>query len=175
MQDKQILLLVDDEPAVLQALRRMFRNETYEIRTAESAAAALELFDSSSSVRVVISDYRMPGMNGVEFLKEVYRRSPETVRIILSGFADRANLQEALLQGRIYKYLPKPWDDTLIKSTVRRGIDLTAAAWERREQIRTLVAENMLLQQRVGEVADGTEKSCRLTYANGDYSALIFI
>jgi two-component system, NtrC family, sensor kinase len=155
MNDRPILLLVDDEPLVHLALRRVFRNEPYEVRTAESAILGLEVISSGIPIRAVISDYRMPVMNGVDFLKEVYARSPETVRIILSGFTDRPILLEAVQEGRIYKYLPKPWDDDLLRSTVRKGIEQTAAAWEKREQIKSLITENADLQKRVIEPTSG--------------------
>ncbi len=155
MSERPLLLLVDDESSVHQALRRVFRSEPYEVRTAESAISALELFDTGIPIRAVISDYRMPIMNGVEFLKEVYVRSPETVRIILSGFTDRLILLEAVQEGRIYKYLPKPWDDELLKSTVRKGIELTVPAWEKRVQIQSLLTENSHLQKRMMEPSSG--------------------
>ena len=145
MSERPLLLLVDDESSVHQALRRVFRNEPYEVRTAESARAGLDIMDTGVEVRAVISDFRMPGMNGVEFLKEVYDRSPETVRIILSGFSDRPILLAAVQEGRIYKYLPKPWDDDLLRSTVRKGIEQSTHLWEKRKQIQSLMAQNALL------------------------------
>jgi len=155
MNERPILLLVDDETSVHQALRRVFRSEPYEIRTAETAMDGLKVFDTGVPIRAVISDYRMPGMNGVDFLKEVFARSPETLRIVLSGFADRPILLDAVQSGRIYRYLPKPWDDELLKATVRKGIEHTAPAWEKREQIQTLLTEKSHLQQRVGAPASG--------------------
>ncbi len=155
MSNRPLLLLVDDESSVHQALRRVFRSEPYEVRTAESAMAGLELFNTGLPIRAVISDYRMPIMNGVEFLKEVYDRSPETLRIVLSGFADRPILLAAVQEGRIYKYLPKPWDDELLRSTVRKGIEQTAPAWEKRQQIRNLLTENANLNKRAGSPQSG--------------------
>lgn len=155
MREQPLLLMVDDEPSVLQALRRVFRKEPYQIHTAESAIEALALFESGAPVRAVVSDYRMPEMTGVEFLKKVYECSPETVRIVLSGYADRPVLLAAVQEGRIYKYLPKPWDDDLLRNTVRRGIEQTALAWQRREQIQTLAAENTDLLQRASESIGG--------------------
>lgn len=175
MNEQPLLLLVDDEPAVLNSLRRVFRSEPYEVRTADSAQAALDIFASGVPVRVVISDYRMPLMNGVEFLKEVFERSPETVRIILSGFADRPVLLAAVQEGRIYKFLPKPWDDNLLTSTVRKGIEQSAEAWEKREHIESLLAENTLLQTRSGIPTDGVadrddfvQRMIRVMTGNGE-------
>ena len=83
MDERVVILLVDDEPSILQSLKRVFRGEPYEVIVAESGARGLEQFAEGIPVRAVISDYRMPGMNGVEFLRKVYEQSPETVRIDL--------------------------------------------------------------------------------------------
>ena len=125
------VLLVDDEPSILQSLKRLFRGGPYEVITADSGTRGLELLAAGIPVRVVVSDYLMPGMNGVEFLKEVYERSPETVRIILSGYADKPVLLEAVQSGRIYKYVAKPWDDDVLRNTIAKGIEIFTPAWEK--------------------------------------------
>lgn len=113
------ILCVDDERNVLKALRRLFMDEDdYEIIIAESGEEGLETLEEEDGINLVISDYRMPGMNGVDFLSQVYERWPETVRIVLSGYADTAAVVEAINLGRIYKFIPKPWNDEHLKSTV---------------------------------------------------------
>jgi FixJ family two-component response regulator len=112
MPDQIKILCVDDEKNVLKALRRTFMdNENYSIYTAESGAEGLEALSSVEGIHLVISDYRMPGMSGVEFLRQVNERWPNTVRIVLSGYADTAVVVEAVNLGHIYKFIPKPWDD----------------------------------------------------------------
>ena len=138
------ILLVDDEPAILRSLKRLFKQGAHEILMAESGEEGLERL-AEAPIRVVISDYRMPGLNGVDFLKEVYARSPETVRIILSGHADRPVLVEAVRSGRIYKYIAKPWDDDQLKSTVAKGIEQFTPAWEKSHRLKELQTENSLL------------------------------
>lgn len=145
MDEKKVLLLVDDEPSILQSLKRLFRGGPYEVVTAESGTKGLEQLAAGIPVRVVVSDYLMPGMNGVEFLREVYEQSPETVRIILSGYADKPVLLEAVLSGRIYKYVAKPWDDDVLKNTVAKGIELFTPAWEKSRCIEELFLKNSLL------------------------------
>ena len=169
MDERVVILLVDDEPSILQSLKRVFRSEPYEVITAESWTKGLDQFAMGVPVRVVISDYRMPVMNGVDFLKAVYERSPETVRIILSGYADKPVLLEAVQSGRIYKYLAKPWDDDFLKSTVRKGIKQTASAWDKRERIQALLEENILLHssndaltERVTDRADFVQRMNRV-------------
>lgn len=120
------LLLVDDEPGILAALRRMFRQEDYRILTAESAAQGLELL-ALEDVQVVISDQRMPGMSGTEFLTRVKDMHPDCLRIILSGQADMASVLDAINDGAVYKFFTKPWDDDQLRARVREAFRVQAA------------------------------------------------
>ncbi len=125
MTDQDITILcVDDETNVLKALRRLFMDEDYDILTAESGEQGLEILDETPGVQVVISDYRMPTMNGVDFLKKVYERRPETVRIVLSGYADTASIVSAINEGQIYKFIPKPWNDDELRVTIAKAVEL---------------------------------------------------
>ncbi|GFO56754.1 hypothetical protein GMSM_37610 [Geomonas sp. Red276] len=117
------ILCVDDERNVLRALERIFMDCDYEILTASSGEEALRLLAEAPVVRVVISDYRMPGMNGVEFLKEVCAQRPETIRIVLSGYADTAAVVSAINEGKIYKFIPKPWNDDELRLTVDKALE----------------------------------------------------
>lgn len=120
------LLLVDDEPGVLNALRRLFRGEGYRVLTAESAAAALDLL-STEPTQVIISDQRMPGMSGVEFLSRVRLLYPQTVRIVLSGYAEIDTVTEAVNHGAIWKFFSKPWDDDKLIDEIRNAFRLAEA------------------------------------------------
>lgn len=117
------ILCVDDEVNVLRALERMFLDEDYELLTASSAAEGLEILEREDPVQIVISDYRMPIMNGVDFLREVCVRWPDTVRIVLSGYADTAAIVAAINDGQIYKFVPKPWNDDELKVTVVNALE----------------------------------------------------
>ncbi|SFV01440.1 EAL domain-containing protein [Pseudoduganella namucuonensis] len=112
------LLLLDDEPGILYALVRLFRREGYRILVAHNAREALELL-AAHAVQVVISDQRMPEMNGTEFLARARELYPETVRILLSGYADLKEVTDAVNRGAIYKCLSKPWDDADLKAAVQ--------------------------------------------------------
>jgi len=111
------LLLVDDEQNVLRALKRLLRDTNYEIFTATNGEEGLELF-IKHEIQLVISDYRMPGMNGVDFLSRIRRKAPDTIRIILSGYADASVMMEAINDGQIYKFIPKPWNDHDLLTTI---------------------------------------------------------
>ena len=152
------ILCVDDERNVLRSLERIFLDDDYLIMTAGSGEEGLELLGEGPQVQVVISDYRMPGMNGVDFLREVFRRHPETIRIVLSGYADTAAVVAAINDGKIYKFIPKPWNDDELRATVikalehyeshRRNLQLTEELRLRNEQLGEL---NANLERLVGE------------------------
>lgn len=117
------ILCVDDEPNVLKALRRLFMDEdNYDIMIAESGEEGLAILADEPDIRLVVSDYRMPGMNGVEFLSQVFEKWPDTIRIVLSGYADTAAVVEAINLGQIYKFIPKPWNDEELKTAISTAL-----------------------------------------------------
>lgn len=116
------ILIVDDEELVLRALKRLLMDERYTILTTTSAEQGLEILKKEEP-QIIISDYRMPGMNGVDFLKKAFVRKPDSVRIVLSGYADTASIVEAINEGRIYKFIPKPWNDDELKIAISNAID----------------------------------------------------
>jgi diguanylate cyclase (GGDEF)-like protein/PAS domain S-box-containing protein len=117
------LLLVDDEHNILNALRRLFRREGYRILTAGSGPEGLELL-ALNQVQVIVSDQRMPGMSGVEFLSKVKELYPATVRISLSGYSDISTVTDAINKGAISKYITKPWDDEALVQEIRSAFRL---------------------------------------------------
>jgi len=116
------LLLVDDEPSILSALRRLFRPCGYRILTAEGGAAGLDLL-ARENVDLVISDMRMPEMDGAQFLERVRTEWPRAVRILLTGYADMTSTVNAINKGEIYRYITKPWDDHDIVLIVRDALE----------------------------------------------------
>lgn len=116
------LLFVDDEPGILSSLRRLFRPHGYRILTAESGAAGLEVL-AQEEVDLVVSDMRMPHMDGAKFLREVRARWPQVVRLLLTGYADIGSTIDAINQGEIYRYISKPWDDDEIVRTIKDSLE----------------------------------------------------
>ncbi len=146
--DEEIkILCVDDEKNVLKALERLFLDSDYEILTATSGEEGLEIFKNTEPVQLVISDYRMPKMNGVDFLKEVCNVRPSTVRIVLSGYADTAAIVEAINEGKIYKFMPKPWNDDELKVAVSNAIDHYFIQEKNRKLTKELAFKNQELLQ----------------------------
>jgi response regulator RpfG family c-di-GMP phosphodiesterase len=125
-----VVLCVDDEPNILSALRRLFRGAGLQVRTAVGGAAGLALLEAEP-VDLVISDMRMPEMDGTEFLAQVRARWPQTVRLLLTGYSDVSSIIEAINRGEIYRYISKPWDDNDILLIVRQALERQALELEK--------------------------------------------
>ncbi len=115
------VLLVDDEPHVTEALKRVLREEAYDIRTASSARTALQIL-AREAVDVVVSDERMPGMSGSEFLATVRRSYPNTVRILLTGHANLEAAVRAINEGEIYRFLTKPCKEADLTRAIEHAL-----------------------------------------------------
>lgn len=118
------VLFVDDDERILNALRALFRAE-YEVFTADNGAAALEIV-ARSAIHIVVSDQRMPGMTGVELLREVRKAAPHTVRLLLTGYSDLPALVGCVNEGEVFRYLKKPWDNAEIRATLAAAAALVA-------------------------------------------------
>lgn len=116
------LLFVDDEPSILSALRRLFRPRGYKILTADSGAAGLAIL-AQEPVDLVISDMRMPEMDGAQFLEQVRAGWPDTMRLLLTGYADVTSIINAINKGEIYRHISKPWDDNDIQLIVQKALE----------------------------------------------------
>ncbi|MCP5267863.1 MAG: response regulator [Zoogloeaceae bacterium] len=140
-EDKWRILCVDDEPNILSSLRRLFRQNGYQISVANSGAEGLQMLEGQG-FDLVISDMRMPEMDGARFLEQVRKRWPETLRILLTGYADISSTIEAVNKGQIYRYVSKPWDDNDLLLTVRQALDLQKLAREKARLEALTVAQN---------------------------------
>ena len=118
---KNTILLVDDEPNVLSALRRQLRDQ-YEVKTESDPTEALKLLPGTPPIAAVVSDYRMPQMNGIEFLNQVKRTSPDTTRLMLTGYADLDNAIRAVNDGNVFRFLTKPCADEVLRKNVEDAV-----------------------------------------------------
>ncbi|HWH81346.1 MAG TPA: HD domain-containing phosphohydrolase [Burkholderiaceae bacterium] len=151
------VLCVDDEPNILSALKRSLRTENWRVLTANGGAEALETL-ARESVDLIISDMRMPGMDGAQLLEQVSQRWPASIRILLTGHADMNATVAAINRGRIFRYLNKPWDDEELRATVHQGLAMLALEREKQrlevltqQQNAQLHDANTLLEQRVAD------------------------
>jgi DNA-binding NtrC family response regulator len=116
---RPVLLLVDDEERILRSLSLLLRNR-YDVVTTVDAREALAIV-GAGNVHVIVSDQRMPVMTGVDLLREVRRRSPRTMRILLTGFADLQAVEGSLNDGEIFRYLEKPWCAERLKDVIAQA------------------------------------------------------
>jgi len=121
-----VIMFIDDEQRVLKSMRAMFRRD-YEVLLANSGAEALQLLETHD-VEVVVSDQRMPEMTGVEVLAEIKQRSPETIRILLTGYADLAAVEASINEAEVFKYLMKPCPAEEVRGAVQAALELRGGA-----------------------------------------------
>lgn len=140
------ILLVDDEPYVLKTLKRIFRRESYQILTAGSGQEGLDILEKQE-VQLIVSDQRMPGMSGIEFLESAREINPDIVRILLTGYSDLKTAEEAINRVEIYRFLNKPWNDDDLKSTIRQGLKKLQLEQENRRLFKTIEEQNRKLKQ----------------------------
>lgn len=161
LKNSRTLLLVDDDVNVISALKRTLRRDGYTILTANSGKQGLDLL-ANHEVGVVISDQRMPHMTGVEFLSQVKKLYPKTLRIILSGYTELKSVTDAVNQGSIYKFSTKPWDDNLLRDNIREAFQYYQIEQENTRLSRELQSANNKLftlnQNLVEKVADKSRK-----------------
>jgi two-component system NtrC family sensor kinase len=118
------VLVVDDEPAVRSAIGRVLRREGFDVTMAANADDGMRALSSADpKPQVVLSDFRMPGMDGLTFLGEVRRNHPGVQRVLVSGYADVNALERAVNESEIFRFLSKPWDDVVLVSTVRSAYE----------------------------------------------------
>ncbi len=154
---ERTLLLVDDEENITSSLVRLLRRDGYHILCANSGEAGLALL-AQNEVGVIISDQRMPGMTGVEFLGKVKGLYPDTVRVVLSGYTELNTVTDAINRGSVYKFLTKPWEDDLLRANVEEAfqryemkMENARLALELEDANEELMRINHELEQRVLE------------------------
>jgi len=130
------ILCVDDEPNVLSAYKRSLRGQ-FKIETATGGEAALELLRGGAVYAVIVSDMRMPGMDGIQFLTQVRNLAPESVRMMLTGNADQQTATDAVNEGQIFRFLTKPCPPEIFAKSLAAGV----------EQYRLITAEKELLEK----------------------------
>ncbi|MEY2653834.1 MAG: hypothetical protein RLZZ524_862, partial [Pseudomonadota bacterium] len=155
---------------ILHALRRLLRHDGYHIITATSAAEGLQRL-AERPIDVIVSDQRMPGMTGVEFLHRARALYPSTVRLVLSGFTELQSIIDAVNEGAIYKFLTKPWDDQRLRAHVAEAFRQKELADENRRlalQVETANADLATLNERLGALLGQQRAQTELMAASAD-------
>lgn len=139
------ILLVDDEPNVLKALSRLLKQ--YHLSTANNSEEAL-LMAKQRQFDLVITDYRMPGINGVDFLILFKRIQPDAIRVVLSGLADLEGVQHAINEAEVFRFINKPWSNLEITNVVENGLALRRILLENRVLADQVRAQQKLLAEK---------------------------
>lgn len=142
------VLFVDDEPAILSSLRRLLRSQGYRVLLAEGGVAGLQVLESES-VDLVVSDMRMPQMDGAQFLERVRSAWPKVQRMLLTGYADIGSTIAAINRGEIHRYIAKPWDDQDLLLAVREGVARRRLEQENERLLKLTQLQNQELEKRV--------------------------
>lgn len=135
------VLLVDDETEILRALKRRYRKESFTLLTASSGEEAVELL-KKRKVHVLLSDARMPGMNGIQLLKQVKEMYPETIRIMISGYIETENLIAAINTGEVFRFVSKPWEEDRLREVIHEAIGNYEALQHNREDMSRILKHN---------------------------------
>ncbi|MEK0195282.1 response regulator, partial [Microcoleus anatoxicus] len=140
------LMVVDDEPDNLDLLYRTFRRD-FQVYKADSALTALEVLDAQGEMAVIISDQRMPEMNGTEFLGKTVERFPDTIRILLTGYTDVEDLVEAINSGQVFKYITKPWNPEELKLVINQASETYKYYKQRSVELRRALRKESLFNE----------------------------
>ncbi|MEH1795619.1 SpoIIE family protein phosphatase [Nostoc sp.] len=141
--EKLKLMVVDDEPDNLDLLYRTFRRD-FQVYKANHAFSALEILDQFGEMAVIISDQRMPEMNGTEFFSRTVERFPDTIRILLTGFTDVEDLVDAINSGQVFKYITKPWNPDKLRALVEQATDTYRVVKKRTQELRRALQRESL-------------------------------
>jgi response regulator RpfG family c-di-GMP phosphodiesterase len=118
-----VVLFVDDESNILKALQRLTMDEEFETEIASSGDEGLQVLASLENVALIVSDQRMPGMNGAEFLQQSQQLAPDAIRMLLTGYSDISAAADAINKGGASRYLNKPWNDDDLLQIVRTAVE----------------------------------------------------
>lgn len=180
---KHTLLFVDDEESITKSLQRIFRKEGYEIHTASGGQEGLDLIkEAGKPFSLIISDQRMPGMTGAQFLEKTRKILPHAMRILLTGYSDMGAIIDAVNKGEIHKYLTKPWNDEDIVLQVRYVLEQYELIVENRrlqnltkKQNKELTELNKHLEEKVAErTREITEKNEKLSLLNEELESNLY-
>lgn len=168
------ILFVDDEPNILSSLKRLMRSTPYRVLVAEGAASALSTLELTP-VDMVVSDMRMPGRSGAEFLADVYQLYPDTLRVLMTGYADMQSTIDAINNGKISRYISKPWNDEELVQIIDSAFEIKRLQRDKTRlthivdaQVEELKQLNQSLEQKVKERTQELEQLMSMLELSND-------
>ena len=171
-QRRHTLLVVDDEVDVLESLRHQF-HRSYRVLTSVSGKQAIEIL-LTEDVELILTDQRMPGMSGDQFLREARRLKPDAIRMLFTGYADIQAVISAVNEGHIFRYILKPWDSVELEGIIHQGVEQYNLLAERKRLVAELQAANLGLVQANLELARaGQLKTAFIEVASHEFNTPI--
>ena len=146
MAEKPTLLIVDDEKSIISSLKRLFIDENFNIITANRANEGLQKLEDFE-IDLVLSDQKMPEMDGIEFLKQVRINHPHILTILMTAHADIDNAVKAINDAGVYKFILKPWNKEELKLTINRAFELMKVTFERDTLVNKMKTQDILLEE----------------------------
>ncbi|MGB3509188.1 MAG: SpoIIE family protein phosphatase [Microcoleaceae cyanobacterium] len=156
------LMVVDDELDNLDLLYRTFRRD-FKVYKADSAFSAMNILEEAGEMALIISDQRMPDMNGTEFLGKTLETFPDTVRILLTGYTDVEDLVEAINSGKVFKYITKPWNPEELKVVVQQGVETYKVVKQRTNSLTLALRRESLLNDVMSAIRESLDYSSMLS------------
>ena len=161
--DKKLkLLVVDDEPDNLDLLYRTFRRD-FKVYKADSAFTAMDVLEAEGEMALIISDQRMPEMNGTEFLGKTFEIFPNTVRILLTGYTDVEDLVEAINSGKVFKYITKPWNPEELKVVVKQASETYKMVKQRTDALTLALRRESIVNEVMSAIRESLDYSSMLS------------
>jgi len=171
-QRRHTLLIVDDEPDVLESLRHQF-HRSYRVLTCGAGAQAIEILQKDD-VDLILTDQRMPGMSGDQFLRQARQLKPDAIRMLFTGYADMQAVINAVNEGHIFRYILKPWDTVELEGIIRQGVEQYDLLAERRRLVIELQTANEELKKANEELARaGQLKTAFIEVASHEFNTPI--
>lgn len=156
------LMVVDDEPDNLDLLYRTFRRD-FKVYKADSAFSAMKVLEDEGEMALIISDQRMPEMNGTEFLGRTLEKYPNTVRILLTGYTDVEDLVEAINSGKVFKYITKPWNPDELKAVVQQASETYKIVTQRTNALTRALRRESMLNEVMSAIRESLDYSSMLS------------
>ena len=138
------VLYIDDEVGNLTAFKASYRR-AYNIFTAESAEEGRTILENND-IEIILTDQRMPGMTGIEFLQSILETHPDPIRILVTGYSDITAVIDAVNKGNVYRYISKPWDNDYLKITIDKAFEVYSLRKENQELTKSLLQVNGQLE-----------------------------
>lgn len=168
------IMHVDDEELILKTISRDLKRTNRRIESFSDPLEALEYL-GTHKVDLIISDYRMPRMDGVTFLSQSLKLCPNAMRIIVSGHADFQFLKDAINQAQIYRFVAKPWDSFELESTVRIALEFKELQEENRKLADTVRSQRTCLERQKREIQQLEERYPGITQVTRDQDGAIIL